>query len=114
VPVSQEQADYVLEQLEQVSGLSHQKMFGGIGFSSHGRFFGFLHRNGGVFLRVDDANRADYEARACVNFHGQSPTPGQKIKGMPFFSVPEDVLEDRDELTDWARKSIDAAAKAKS
>jgi DNA transformation protein len=111
--VSTEQAAYVLEQLERVPGLTSQKMFGGVGFSSDGLFFGFLHRNGSVFLRADDSNREDYEARGCTNFHGKTPTPGEKIKGMPFFTIPEDVLEDPDELEVWARKAIDAAAKAK-
>ncbi len=111
--VSQEQANYVREQLERVPGLTSQKMFGGVGFSSPGLFFGFLHRNGAVFLRVDDGNREDYEARGCTNFQGKTSTPGEKMKGMPFFTVPEDVLEDPDELDVWARKSIDAASRAK-
>jgi DNA transformation protein len=113
VAVSKEQADYVLEQLERVPGLTSQKMFGGVGYSSHGLFFGFLHRNGAVFLRVDEANRAEYEARGCTNFHGKISTPGERIKGMPFFTVPEDVLEDPDELEAWARKAITAAETAK-
>jgi len=34
-------------------------------------------------------------------------------KGMPYMTVPEDVLEDPDELAVWVRKSVAVAARSR-
>ena len=50
------------------------------------------------FFRVDDSNRADYEALGKGQFHSDS-----KKKGMPYYEVPEPVIEDEAMFQQWAR-----------
>ena len=112
--VSKEQVDYVLEQLQQVGGLTTRKMFGGVGFSADGLFFAFLHSNGHFFLKIDATTRPDFEARGSMTFTADRPGASGRTMAMPYMTVPEDVLEDPDELAIWARKSIAVAARAKT
>lgn len=102
---------YVLEQLERLGPVSARKMFGGAGLYCDGLFFGLIDSGDRFYLKVDDSNRQDYEARGSVPF--APPTPRPMTKAMPYMTVPEDVLEDPDELAVWARKSVAVAAKGK-
>jgi len=86
-------------------------MFGGAGLYSEGLFFGLIDSDDRFYPKVDDSNRADFEARGSTPF--ASPTPRPMSKAMPYMTVPEDVLEDPDELAIWARKAIAVAARAK-
>lgn len=102
--------DYVLDQLRHVTGVSARAMFGGFGIYKNATMFGLIAEDE-LFLKVDDGNRADFEARKCKPFvyHSQ----GRKPVTMSYWRVPDDVLEDPDALKEWAMKAIDAALKAK-
>jgi DNA transformation protein len=111
--VPQDQVDYVLEQMQQVGALTTRKMFGGVGFSADGLFFAFLHSDGNLYLKVDQATRPAFEARGSTPFTAKTPSANGRVMSMPYLSVPEDILEDPDELAIWARKAIAVAARAK-
>ena len=83
-----------------------KKMFGGVGLFHNGKMFGML---GGVTfrLKVDDTNRADYEAKGM-----QPHSSGSKKKGMPYWEVPAEVIEDKEQLKQWAEKAYQAAVRA--
>ena len=102
---------YVLEQLERLGHVSARKMFGGAGVYCDGLFFALITSDDRFYLKEDDTNRADFEARGSEVFNPPSSRP--MSKGMPYMTVPEDVLEDPDELSIWARKSVAIAARAK-
>ena len=105
--ISQEYLDYIVDQLALFGDVQAKKMFGGIGFFHEGKMFGML--GGDVFrLKVDDNNRADYEARGMVQYPSSS-----KKKGMPYWEVPPDVIEDPEQLKVWADKAYAAAVAAK-
>ncbi|HVY81939.1 MAG TPA: TfoX/Sxy family protein [Steroidobacteraceae bacterium] len=97
---------YVLEQLGGLPRVSARRMFGGIGLYCDGQFFGLIHHDT-VFFNVNDTNREDYVARNMPAFR---PYRDRPELSMSYFAVPVDALEDRDELTVWARKSVAAAA----
>ena len=104
---SDEYLEYLLDQLSLVSDVEAKKMFGGIGLFRNGLMFGML--DGDVFrLKVDDSNRADYEERGM----GQFTTKSGK-KGMPYWEVPVDVIEDKGTLKEWSDKAYQAAVDAK-
>jgi DNA transformation protein len=109
--VSAGQIDYVKGQLERLGPVTVKKMFGGAGLYADGLFFGLIDSSDAVYLKVDDTNRADYEAAGSAVFHPR--TSGGKTMAMPYMTVPEDVLEDPDALAAWARKAIAVAAKGK-
>ena len=106
--VSPEFVDYVLEQLQPLGGITHRRMFGGVGLSRHELFFALIAQDT-LYLKVDDANRADFEAAGCEPF---KPFGGDKA--MSYWSTPLDALEDPDLLAEWASKGIEAAARAKA
>jgi DNA transformation protein len=66
-----------------------------------------------LYLKVDDSNRADFEAAGMEAFAPDANKPEYR---MSYYEVPVDVLEERDLLALWARKAIavaDAAAAKK-
>ncbi|WP_332770720.1 TfoX/Sxy family protein [Phenylobacterium sp.] len=99
---------YVLEQLEPMGGITHRRMFGGVGLSRHGLFFALIAEDT-LFLKVDDLSRAEFAAAGSEPFR---PFGGDKP--MSYCAAPLEALEDPEALAKWAGKAIDAAARAKA
>ncbi|MCB2109047.1 MAG: TfoX/Sxy family protein [Rhodobacteraceae bacterium] len=102
--------DYVLDQLKQMSGVGARAMFGGFGIYKSGTMFGLI-AGDELYFKVDDSNRPDFEARKAKPFVYQSA--GRKPVSMSYWRVPDEILEDGDELKTWAMKAYDVALKAK-
>ena len=100
---------FVLDQLEPVGGVVPRSMFGGVGLYCRGLFFGLIARDT-LYLKVDDANRPDYERAGMKAFKPYANRPGT----MRYYGVPLDVLESAPELTAWARKAVASAERAAS
>lgn len=99
MPVSQDYINYILDQLSEFGEVQSKKMFGGVGFFREGKMFAML--AGDTFrLKVDDTNKPDFEAKGM-----QPYVNPKKKKGMPYWEVPPDVLEDKTLLAEWAMKS---------
>jgi DNA transformation protein len=105
--VSDNYRTYVVDQLGALPALSTRRMFGGLGLYS-GEWFFALIDDDVLFFKVDDANRNDYTSRGMKAF---MPFPGQPSLG--YFQVPEDVIEEAEELTRWARRAVEVAQRAK-
>jgi DNA transformation protein and related proteins len=97
---------YIVEQLAALPALSTRRMFGGLGLYSDALFFALIDDDV-LFFKVDDANRDDYVSRGMKAF---MPFPGQPSLG--YFQVPVEVIEEAEELTRWARKSVEVAQRA--
>jgi DNA transformation protein len=97
---------YIVEQLAAVAALSTRRMFGGLGLYSGDWFFALIDDDV-LFFKVDDANREDYVSRGMRAF---MPFPGQPSLG--YFQVPAEVIEEAEELTRWARRSVEVAQRA--
>lgn len=101
--VSDSFLNYVVDQLSDFGEFEVKKMFGGIGLFREKKMFGMI--GGDVFrLKVDETNQADYEAKGMKPYHSD-----KKKKGMPYWEVPAEVLEDRAALAEWAIKSWEIA-----
>lgn len=105
MPQSQEFLQYVLEQLDGLGGVVSRRMFSGAGLYQDEVFFGLLFRDT-LYFKVNDANRADYESRGMGRFQ---PYRDKPYLSFTYYEVPVEVLEDREELASWARRSIAAA-----
>jgi DNA transformation protein len=81
-------------------------MFGGVGLYHEERFFGLI-AGDTLYLKVNDSNRGDYEARGMRRFR---PFPDKPYWSMTYYELPADALEDADECAAWARKSVAIAA----
>lgn len=106
--VSQQYQDYVIEQLSAIGYVTAKKMFGGVGLYADGIFFALI-ASDTLYQKVDDTNRQDYESAGMDAFR---PYP-DKTRTMQYYEVPVEVLEDEEELNDWAKKSIAVALQAK-
>jgi len=97
---------YIVGQLAAVPALGTRRMFGALGLYS-GEWFFALIDDDALFFKVDDANREDYVSRGMKAF---MPIPDKASMG--YFQVPEDVIEEAEELTRWARRSVEVAQRA--
>ena len=99
---------YVLDQLAGLAGVSSRRMFGGAGLYCDEFFFALID-NDTLYLRVDDANRADFTTRGMGQFRPYADRPELS---MSYYETPADVLEDPAQLVSWARRSVAAAMAA--
>lgn len=106
MPHKNEYLEYVLEQLAGLPGVRSRRMFSGAGLYQDEVFFGLLFRDT-LYFKVNDSNRPDYEARRMAQF---KPYEDRPEVSFTYYEVPAEVLEDRDELAVWARRSVEAAA----
>lgn len=104
-------AEYVLEQHRAFGAVQAKRMFGGYGIYHQGRMFGLI-ADGEFYYKVDDSNRQDYVDASCSPFVYEG-NQGKKVT-LPYWTVPEDVLEVPEELAEWAQKAYVVAAAAQS
>ena len=105
---SEEFIDFVRDQLSGAGAVVSKRMFGGVGLYLDGLFFAII-ENDTLRFKVDETNRADYEAQ------GMRPFKPYKNKDhtMNYYEVPVDVLEDQPTLKEWAIKTLCVARAAK-
>jgi DNA transformation protein len=103
--VARDWQEFVVEQLAGLGRVTARRMFGGIGLYVDQTFFGLIASSHDVFFKVDDGNRAAYEAAGMAPFRPFA----EKGYTMSYWQVPADVLEDPDELCAWARDAVAAA-----
>ena len=104
MPVSAEFREFALEQMERVEPVTARAMFGGVGIYSGGLFFALIDDDT-VYLKVDDTNRADFEAAGMGPFRpfGEDSPP------MGYYELPAELLEEPDRLRPWMHKALEVA-----
>lgn len=93
-------AKQVVQRLSSISDITAKKMFGGHGIFHAGKMFGIIDSKGNAYLKVDASNQKDYEQNGASK-HGK----------MPYYSIPDKVLNDVDTLLLWAKKAIEISKK---
>lgn len=92
--------DFVLDQLTDLRGLTCRAMFGGYGLYRSATFFGIIHK-GRLYFKVTPETIEQYNAHGMSPFR---PNPKQTLKS--FYEVPVDVIEDAEQLNEWAEQSV--------
>ena len=95
---------FVLEQLDPLGPIVSKRMFGGVGLYAGDLFFALVSRDV-LYLKGDEKTRGRREAAGARPFQPFPDRPRGKGK-MQYYSVPAAILEDRDELTAWAVRSV--------
>ena len=96
---------FVLDQLSRVATrIRSRSMFGGVGIYSGDLFFALIDGDT-LYLKVDDSNRGDFEARGLGPFRPF----GDDGETMQYYQVDEGILEDVNELRPWVDKSVSVA-----
>ena len=80
-------------------------MFGGFGLYQGDRFFA-ISMEGRLYFKTSRETRAAYLKRGMKPFIYKK---ARRITSLKYFEVPPEILEDRRELADWARRAIQAA-----
>ena len=88
--------DFVLDQLADLRGLTCRAMFGGYGLRYREAFFGIVHK-GRLYFKVTPETVGSYKEQSMKPFR---PNAKQTLKS--FYEVPVDVIEDSEQLTQWA------------
>ncbi|TKB06830.1 TfoX/Sxy family protein [Desulforhopalus sp. IMCC35007] len=101
MPVSNGFLDYIFDQLSKWGGVSARRMFGGVGLFRNGKMFGIV-ADDVLYFRVDESNREKYEAEGSFPFKPFS----NRATIMSYYDVPGDILEDPEELIEWAGESL--------
>ena len=107
-------ADFIEFLKDQLRGLGHvtsRRMFSGAGIYCDGVIFALLLRDT-LYFKVDDGNRAAYEAEGLKPFSYQARGRAMEIKA--YWRVPERLLDDPDEMVEWARAALAAGQRAEA
>lgn len=101
--------DYLLELLEPLPGITAKRMFGGYGLFRDGLMFGLV-TDSTLYFKVDDHNRALFAARELTPF---VYTAKGKPVTMSYYEAPGEVLDNSDDMVEWAEIAYGAALRAK-
>jgi len=93
--------DFVLDQLNELPGVTCRAMFGGYGLYQRETFFGIIHK-GRLYFKTDQMTAPRYRDRGMTPF---TPTPTQRLKN--YYEVPVEVLEVPDDLIAWASQAAE-------
>ena len=104
--VSEQYRTFARELFSQFGDVSIRAIFSGAGVFRDDLMFGLIIEDQ-IYLKVDDHNRADYEAA------GQGPYQSRRKNGrtiaMSFYPIPDKLYDDADELAEWAKNAFAAA-----
>ena len=89
-----------------------RRMFGGAGVFADKVMFALL-ADGEVYLKCDEALRAALCEEGAEPFLWTRPSDG-KVFDMAYLKLPGDAAEDPELASQWGRRALDVALKAKS
>jgi len=110
--ISPEFQEFLQDQLALFGPIGIRRMFGGAGVFRDGLMFALV-VDETLYLKVGDMNRDDFERAGMKPFTYMRKS---KPASLGYYEVPADVLEDRQEMRDWAERAFAvalAAARAK-
>lgn len=99
---------YLLELLDDFGDVRARSMFGGYGIYRSDLMFGLV-ADDELYLKVDDQNRETFEAAGLEPF---VYVKDGKSMNMSYFRAPEQALDNRDEMFEWADSAYQAAVRA--
>ena len=109
---SAEYVEYIRDLLSEFSDLTTKKFFGGIALRSDQlgldtQFAMIL--NDVLYFVVDDKTRPKYEAKGMQPFSYQKKTGVVNVR--KYYTAPEELFEDEEQMTEWAREALETAVK---
>jgi DNA transformation protein and related proteins len=97
-----EHVAHVLERLSPLGALEVRRLFSGLSLYCDGVIFALVFRDR-IYLKADDETREIFEAEGMEPFQ---PRAGRKP--MPYYTLPDQAMDDDGELLEWARLGINA------
>jgi DNA transformation protein and related proteins len=106
-----ERAQELADRLRRIGSTSVTAFFGGAGIRLDGIQFAFI-IEGTLYFRVDDQTRPAFEAHGSAPFRYSGHE--KRVTVSSYYQVPEEVIDDPDELRKWAAKARATAARSGS
>ena len=106
---NQETLEYILDLLHDEEGVSYKRMFGGYALLKNELAVALILRSE-VFMKVDESNIDDYKLASSKPF---TYYKNGKEVSLSNWSIPGEVLEDKDVFIDWFFKSYQVAINKK-
>lgn len=102
-------ADFIRDLFAAFGPVTIRRMFSGTGIFADGLMFGLVVRDV-IYLKVDEANIADFEREGCAPFtYTRGKASGRPSEhALPYWRLPERLYDDPDELAVWARRAFAA------
>ena len=107
--VTQQYQEYILDLLAPLAP-QPRRMFSGVGLFHRSVMFGLLVRDA-LYLRVDERSRVKFEDAGSRPF--TYDRAGRTARLTAYYEVPEELLDQPEQLLVWARDAIAVALAAK-
>ncbi|MCA9507052.1 MAG: TfoX/Sxy family protein [Leptospiraceae bacterium] len=100
--------DFVLDQLSGMGGFETKNMFGGTAVLKDGVAFAKI-KQGTLWLKVNDKNIENFTKMGMKQYtYGND-----NQRKLNFYEAPAEVLENADQLVEWASRSFKAAVESR-
>lgn len=103
--------EFVAELFEPLGHIRIKRMFGGAGVYAHDVMFALLAEDV-IYLKVDDELQEALEREGAEPFRFEMKDG--KVAEMKYFRLPDAAMDDPQAASDWGRRALDVALKAKS
>jgi DNA transformation protein len=101
--------EFLTDQLRGLGSITSRRMFSGAALYCDGIVFALILRDT-LYFKVDDCNRAAYEAAGSRPFSYEARGKTRQLGA--YWQVPERLLDEPDEMLEWARGALAAGRRA--
>ena len=105
--VTSEQIEAARDLFGDVGPITTRKMFGGLGIYSEGTIFAILMSDGQLKLKGAGDMIETFDAEGWERWT-YTRDGSDKITAMPYWSLPDALLDDPDEASAWAQRALAA------
>ncbi len=105
-----EYTDYLTEVFERFGPVTARKMFGGYGLYHDGLMFALV-AGDVLYLKADAENAERFRERGLGPFEYDK---GGRLVATSYFQAPDEIMDNREAAAEWARRSFDAALRARA
>lgn len=105
--VSDEQVEMVRDLFAGVGPITTRKMFGGLGIYSDGTIFAVMMSDGTLRLKGAGEMAGVFDAEGWERWT-YTREDSDKLASMPYWTVPDALLDDPEAASDYARRALAA------
>lgn len=104
--------DTIRDMFDSIRPISIRRMFGGKGIYREGVIVA-LEVDGQILLKADHESAAVFRAAGAVQWvYAKKASP--RSVAMPYWSIPDEAVDDPDELRKWVRLAYEAGLRSRT
>ncbi len=104
--VSAEEIEHAVELFSGLGDITTRKMMGGLCLYHEGTIFALLMSDGQMYLKGAGDFQQVLEDEGCTRW-SYTREGKEKPTYMPYWTMPDATLDDRDEAAKWARRALE-------